>query len=390
MHLLFFSTAKHQWQYFKRLQQHLGYECVQFFFPTFLFSFKNMHCYKTLDINEVLENKKKELLIKYKNPLHRWFYYQFLKLQIPWLVSTLHDRIITHKIDMLVVWNGKKFHQEIAVKVAESLGIACVYFENGVLPDTTTMDFNGVNAAASVPKKVQFYQNLHFPFELGLPKNLVPRIGKKNHKKKEVSLPDKYIFVPFQVAYDTQILQYSPWIEDMYAFYKVLLSISKDIDLPIVIKEHPSDRVSNYENLYTSGDNSIIFSSGNTQTLIENAELIMSINSSVVIESLLFSKRVIVLGDAFFAIDGIVKLASNKEEIVTLINNRMTWKVDHTLLENFLKYLYYCYLIPGSWKKPGEQHYQMIRKRFENWKNKNSNLYFSSDCASRTTAKDTL
>ncbi|HHH19374.1 MAG TPA: capsular biosynthesis protein, partial [Campylobacterales bacterium] len=126
-----------------------------------------------------------------------------------------------------------------------------------------------------------------------------------------------------------------------------------------------SDRVSDYSRLHKQANEQVIFSSENTQTLIENATAVMTINSSVAMESLLFKKRVMVLGEAFFAIEGIVKVANSKEQILGILKDMEKWQVDESLVNNFLYYLYYDYLLPTNWRNPDEQHYRAIEKKLE-------------------------
>jgi capsular polysaccharide export protein len=75
--------------------------------------------------------------------------------------------------------------------------------------------------------------------------------------------------------------------------------------------------------------------------LIEKAGAIITINSSVGIESLLFYKKVITLGSAFYNIEGIVEHAENKNELENILKNLENYKLDKKLIENFLRYLYY-------------------------------------------------
>jgi len=191
------------------------------------------------------------------------------------------------------------------------------------------------------------------------------RISKKEQKQFNTKLPEEYIFIPFQVAYDTQIIQHSPWIRDMVELFEIIEWLSGQLNIVFVIKEHPSDRVSDYTLLYKKATNRIKFSSQNTQTLIENATAIMTINSSVAMESLLFKKRVIVLGEAFFAITGIVKTANSKEQILNILKNIDEWSIDEPLINNFLHYLYEDYLIPTNWRNPDTKHYKEIERKIE-------------------------
>src|SRR5690606_36486777 len=67
-------------------------------------------------------------------------------------------------------------------------------------------------------------------------------------------LPRRFIFAPFQLAADTQIVAFSPWIRDMHEFHAVLGELQARLrragsDLEVVVKEHPSSPV-NYADLH--------------------------------------------------------------------------------------------------------------------------------------------
>lgn len=364
MKLLFFAVTKHQYRYFGNLLGHLPFEGKRLFFPSLRLSFGGLKLLSKIDTEFILAIKYHEIEAKYRNSLHKAFYKKLLQLQTYWVSMVVYNALNRYQPDYLIVWNGKKFHQAIAVEIAKLLQIQSVFFENGVLPNTTTMDFQGVNATNSVPRKAEFYRGLDYS-DRTLPQNLEVRVAKREQKQFETVLSEGYIFVPFQVAYDTQIIQHSPWIQDMFVLFEIIEWLSEQLDIAFVIKEHPSDRVSDYSILHQKISDKIHFSSENTQTLIENAAVVMTINSSVAMESLLFKKRVLVLGEAFFAIEGLVKTADSREKILTILQNIETWQVDEALIHNFVSYLYYDYLIPTNWRHPDEAHYQAIAQRLE-------------------------
>lgn len=363
MRLLFFAVTKRQYTYFKALKQQLGFDAKVLFFPSLRSGVSDLKIISEIDTDAIFATKQKEIDTKYTNNLHRALYLSFLKLQIPWIISVLSSAIRIFNPDMVVFWNGKKFHQAIGVEVAKHYGKRTLFFENGLLPGTTQMDFCGVNASNSVPRYAAFYEKIEIDDRIKLPENLIQRSSKKVQRTFEETLPDHYIFVPFQVAYDTQIIQHSPWIKDMETLFLLLKEITEKTGVTFVLKEHPSDRVSDYTMLHRQVTDKIRFSSLHTQALIENADAVLTINSSVAVESLLLGKRVIVLGEAFFAIEGIVNVAHDKESLLAIIEDLEHWILDASLVQKFVYYLYTTYLIPGDWKAPNKRHIDTIRER---------------------------
>ena len=136
-------------------------------------------------------------------------------------------RILDNNYNRMLIWNGGKFRQRIAIEIARIKNIEVFYFENGLLPNRLVLDNKGINNNNSIPKNKSFYQK--YKNKLELPIKLTPRVGKNiqkfsGNKKK---LPSKYIFVPFQVDYDTQIITHSHWIKNMRELFYLIENIAE-------------------------------------------------------------------------------------------------------------------------------------------------------------------
>jgi len=266
--------------------------------------------------------------------------------------------------EKMLIWNGGKFRQRIALEVAKLKEIKVFYFENGLLPNTIVFDDKGINYENSVPRELSFFKK--YSSNVELPKELVPRIGKGNQKfvgDKE-GLPEKYIFVPFQVDYDTQVISHSHWIKNMRMLFDVIEKVSENSEYHFVLKEHPSSGVE-YEDLYTRVNhipNVSFKNTYSTQELIEKSLAVITINSTVGMESLLFHRKVIVLGDAFYNIEGITYEARDQKALLEIIDTIEVLKLDTKLIDNFLKYLYNDYLIP----KNDKMYKTMCQKMLQN------------------------
>jgi len=194
---------------------------------------------------------------------------------------------------------------------------------------------------------------------------------KPNGQPEKIDLPEKYIFLPFQVHDDTQVLLHSPWVKTMADLTATAVTAVKSHNkltgdsLKLIIKEHPSDfgRV-DYEPLKQKfeDDDVLFLRYYPTPELIKKAQGVMTINSSVGIEALVQHKPVITLGNAFYNVPGIVANVKAPEEIVpniAVVNN----PVDHCLIDKFLYYLRYCYLAQGSWRQPDKEHFKSVRAK---------------------------
>ena len=304
-------------------------------------------------------------------------FYAKTELKIPrFLVSTFftimayfnyfrYYKLLSKRYGKMLIWNGGKFRQRIAIQIARLFDTKVYFFENGLLPNRIVLDPRGINYENSVPRTKEFFYN--YKNDKALPKEITPRIGKHQEKfnVETKPLPKKYIFVPFQVDYDTQILTHSHWIHNMRELFELIESIAHNFEFEFILKEHPSSG-KNYPDLHkkTKKLKNIRFENGySTQELIQKSLAVITINSTVGVESLLFHKKVIVLGNAFYAIDGLTFKVATKEEIIKVLTNIEKIKLDDNLVDNFLKYLYYDYLIEGNFIDYDENQIKQIEKR---------------------------
>ncbi len=345
--IIFIAHNTHQEKYFKTLSKNLPFSSKVIRAKFSLCNAPKIDLSKKFEeLNNKYSGLKLELYKKYLQIESRLIYCEYKKI------------IEKYNPKLIGIWNGIKYPQFII----NEFNIKKIYFENGFLPDTTQADCKGVNALNSVPRDKKFYENLEY-YKKPLPKELIPRAPVKRLEGNELDLNRKYIFIPLQVNYDSQIIYFSPWIKSMQQFFEVINSIANEFEFDFIFKAHPSDRVTNYENLIKKAEKNVHFATNPTSELIKNAQAVITINSSVGIESLLFEKKVITLGEAFYNIEGIVKHAENSKELIDILKNLDSWEVDKKLIKNFLGYLYYEYLIPKSWKNPDNKHFEKLTNR---------------------------
>lgn len=277
-----------------------------------------------------------------------------------------YERLLAQTDPSIVaLWNNRKSRQALMAALAQRRGIRPIYFENGLLPDTTTVDWSGVNADNSLPRDAAFYRSYPGTGAI-LPDRLVPREQEMGKVLPESGcrLPEKFIFVPFQVDYDSQIVYHSSWIRDMEHLARVVLDALRDPSLSVVFKEHPSSEV-DYSLLRREIQcDSVVFANDcPTQELIERSEAVVTINSTVGLESLLLGKKVIVLGNAFYRIEGLVMGASSGEELARSLSALDTWQVDTLLRRRFLEYLWQEYLVHPGWRAPTPEHFSALNAK---------------------------
>jgi capsule polysaccharide modification protein KpsS len=347
-----------------------------------------------LNIDNYYTQKKEKILKEEISEIEEQYFYKY--------VHILEEIIKEKDIKFLLMQNDTRWQHSLAIYVANKMDIDYYVFELGLFrPNTITIDPKGVNYNNSVPRNKEFYRNINIENKFDYSKinsdiseferNIIVakymiyyRIGellgknslenktislkdyfsrfyntylKKSKKENNsIKLPQNYIFAPFQVVNDSQTLVHSNF-KNMIEFAETVIEGVKkynrdnDDHLAIVFKEHPMDvgKVK-YDDFYKKykNDGSIIFlKQGNTKRIIEKSNLVITINSTVGIEALEMHKKVICLGRAFYAIDGIAK-KSNQDNLANNIDNILNKKIDIDLIDNFLDYLKYEYQIEGN------------------------------------------
>lgn len=365
MKITLFSHNTHQFNYFKKIKEALPYE-INIISRAFCLNLFYLKVLKNIDLEEILRIKFYEVDSKYTNKFKNTIYKKFLKIYSYFVGFGYIHNIKDENIDIVGFWNGTKFPQNIGVKIAKFYSKKTLFFENGVLPNTTTADFKGVNALNSMPRNTLFLKN--FIPKKKLPTQLIARKEEATRIKNYIKLPQNFIFVPFQVSYDTQIIYHSPWIKSMTEFFELINLISKELKIHFILKEHPSDKSANYKYLHkqVKTNEYIAFANSiSTQELIQKSDAIITINSSVGIEALLFEKKVIVLGEAFYGIDSITKVAKNRYELMDILKNLDNFTIDKKLVKKYLCYLNEVYLLPQSWKNPNTLHFEALKNKIK-------------------------
>lgn len=262
--------------------------------------------------------------------------------------------------DTVVIWNGQKQPYSTVVKAARRANKKILFMENGLLPNTTTADFSGVNAKNCLPRDAHFYRSLCE--SKGLNQSAVeltvrpPSKHQSNCFVVNRKLPDNYIFIPFQVPSDTQIVAHSSWITSMDMLFECLAEVHQTLKQRMgentpnfVFKEHPSWKGS-FGHLHHTNPACIFANGNNTQALIEGAQAVITINSTAGLEALLLNQKVITLGQAGYTMDELVLQASSEVELISYIEQLDSWVPDQSLRQNFISFLQDTYCIPGAWQ----------------------------------------
>ena len=303
-------------------------------------------------VNDHIREKKNSRKGRGKSALY-WKLFTILKRTEAQLLASVYKQALARSQSrVLVLWNGLKFRQRIVASAARSLGVNTIVMENGLLPGMTTIDPAGVNYLNSVPREGAYFASYSGQWVAELP----PLPDRPD------DIPDSYIFIPFQVNTDSQVVMFSPWIKDMFALTEALLVAERALGekMPFVIlKTHPAcdqDYSELHEHLARTSRKILLRSHGDTQAFIRHANAVATINSTVGIEAIIANVRTIVFGQAFYNIPGLTMCATNQQELQQALTSIPEFCPNPTIRNGFLAYLRNEYQIPGRWQSADQPH----------------------------------
>ena len=357
---LFFSVAPFQGRYFQTLVNEGGLpgEVVslrQLPWPTLR---GGAGVLRRVDWQTIVEEKCEERRLKRK---YAGFLYRvLLRLELLLVALSIQALLDTRQPCGVAVWNGSHRYCRLLMALAPK-STKRFFFENGLLPRTTTVDPVGVNFQNSLPREPGFYLS-RASADRSTAFVLTPRQSKRDTCAR-IALPERFIFFPFQVDSDTQIRFFSPWVKDMRELFALGERMARVCDLPVVFKEHPSSR-HQYPDLHARANDRLIFANGNsTEELIRESLFVVTVNSTVGLESLLLGKRLMTLGLACYNIEGLVVHADSEQSALRLAREYRAWPLDERVRSGFIRYLSDEYCIPASWQQPDSEHVRRVVAR---------------------------
>lgn len=215
------------------------------------------------------------------------------------------------KPDEIIIWNGLMDYQQGFIQLAKKYNPQqkFKFLEAGWFPQKGHYyhDSKGVNAASSIaeqpPKKLSQKET-----------NDIER-WKNSYRKRHgnYNICDKgYYFIPLQLESDTNITLFSPF-QTMENFLKWILKNS-DSKIPLIVRPHPLDHIKKIH-LKKLSPRITIDSSTPLQKLIAESKIVIGINSTVLLESLIYDKPTVALGRGIFQSSEAIHLQDVKQPI---------------------------------------------------------------------------
>lgn len=222
-------------------------------------------------------------------------------------------------LNYCIIWNGSQaFSAGVQTYCKQNL-IQLRFLELGNIPGKIFVDNLGVNAASSIyvedkhirrgdlteaQRRDWIVKYVHdesvnkVPLQVKTPSHVLSQI--ETFSLSEIILKP-YIFVPLQVSSDTQLLLNSDY-DNLSLLQKVLKNESYK-KFNIVIKFHPGDDPDEIWRVYSaiSMHERVLISQEAVIPLILNSEHVVTINSTVGLQSLLLSKPTTFLGRTIYS-----------------------------------------------------------------------------------------
>ncbi len=312
----------------------------------------------------------------------------------------LKQFIIKHNINVVLLHNDLRWQHSIAIYVCRELEIKYLVTEQGLFrPYTTVVDSFGVNAYSNVKEDYQafldrgedinnyitndivtsshdslysyvnFFRYLVFS-KIGKFLGTEARIVHKRHKfneyikrfyshrikplltrnlplKSSVVLPQEkaFVFVPLQLELDTQLLIHSDFTSNQEVISLIENAFCQSgllENYELVFKKHPNDQQE-----YKFANFSKLTNAAITPELLKNASLVISVNSSALLQVLSTPIPVITLGRSIYDVPG-VAFHSSRKNLASDIKNQLDSVIDTDKRYHYVDYLRYVYSIQGA------------------------------------------
>jgi capsular polysaccharide export protein len=295
----------------------------------------------------------------------------------------------------IFVWNGSGLAASVAEQLARRRGIPVVFGENGYLPGTLQLDPEGVNAFSSIRhhwslerirairwrddqreslrRLLADYRNDRLPRAEGPRRRIraswlaylqqslhdlrhrdLDQPGNRLIPREAARLPERFAFFPLQVRDDSQLTIHSPIYgnrlgEAVTDLRHALREAAPG--LALVVKLHPADfRKTDYDPLVRAFPDVVWIGEGDVRAVLKRSDLVVTVNSTVGIEALIFGKPVLTLGASLYGLRGLVHPVERREDLPAAIGAAAAGAPDARLVEDYLMFLYFRAFARGHWR----------------------------------------
>ncbi len=272
-----------------------------------------------------------------------------------WRYNGVRAYFERHPDHIAVVWNGLDGSRRAFIEGARDAGARTLIFELAPIKGRITCDPVGVNQANSLPRQIDFYLDWAKKSGVNLSawKDYRFQItqrqpGRTKPQQSDSSVDGRYIFAPLQVPGDSQLRLFGGNFRTVPDFIDALVAAAEGLPegWHLKIKEHPTAEVSFSDLIIGRSKKVVLDNQSDTFALVQGAEGVVTVNSSVGLEAMFFDKPVVACGECFWAIDGVAISAKSLPDLKGWFENPSLLGYDAEARAALLSYLLEEYYLP--------------------------------------------
>lgn len=281
---------------------------------------------------------------------------RLVKLAFYAMQYNAHRNYFENVPSVAVAWNGIQGNRRLFMEAARDAGRPTLFMERAPLPGRVTVDSTGINQQSSVPRDPAFFHDWASQDTgrtgrdwMRMKEKLEARVSRRSDVGQQSGATDglgaPYVFCPLQVPDDTQVRQFGGWVGSMERLLDVLSDAVSSLPSGwhLRLKEHPSSRVPLGHLLSDMtarhGARVVIDNATDTFRQVDHARVVLTLNSSVGLQAFFFEKPVMVLGEAFFRLPGLVTPVDDLPHLQAAFASVAGADFDATLRNAFMNYL---------------------------------------------------
>jgi len=259
-----------------------------------------------------------------------------------------------HPDHVAVAWNGLNGSRRVFMDAARDAGAKTLFFELGPFPGRITVDPKGVNFANALPRMAEPYQA--WLAQSGIEPTGWRALGTRIRQRAPDQPPAPtaglppltapFIFAPLQVPGDSQLRLFGGAFRTVDAFVASLIEAAAALPegWHLRLKEHPGARPIVADMLRGVTAPIYLDNASDTFAQVSASQGVVTINSSVGLESMFFDKPVTACGQCFWAIPGMADQAPDQASLTAAMSKAADWSFDaatRNAVMSFLDQVYY-------------------------------------------------
>jgi hypothetical protein len=307
---LFFDLYEHTKGYYKHIYKPIFKRITSFFILEWLFALQR-NLPKDV-VNEISEYSYRKYVAQNQDGFFTRLFFNILGKMY---FIKCYNILQKYNIEILYIYDDNTIINKACIIAAHNLKIDVKILHDGYKKNLIFIDENATRWNNSLPRNVSFYEEIQ---------------PSKTYIQKMEAKKENLVLVLLQDDLSPETLLYSPWVRNQKHLLRILADLSKKVPQTQFVVFNATME---YHDTPT-----IHFTKKPLQEFLPFCKCVITINNQKALFALEVLKPVITLGNAFFNIKGITIGVSSEEKLHTSLKNIDSFKLNTTLVNNFL----YC------------------------------------------------